>query len=72
MIQSPCIKICILNIDGVCVGCGRDRMEISIWSNADEEGKREILRKSSTRRSMQTLRNSHFKDNQDNEALNHL
>ncbi|MGZ9410804.1 MAG: DUF1289 domain-containing protein [Methylocystis sp.] len=31
MVDSPCIKICELNGDGVCVGCGRTRAEIAGW-----------------------------------------
>jgi predicted Fe-S protein YdhL (DUF1289 family) len=36
MVQSPCVKICELNEDGVCVGCGRDRAEIAGWKGMSE------------------------------------
>ena len=43
MIQSPCIKHCSVNIDGVCNGCLRTRQEITDWRNYSDEQKREVL-----------------------------
>jgi len=31
-IDSPCINVCVLDPDQVCVGCGRHIDEISAWS----------------------------------------
>lgn len=30
--KSPCVKICRLNEDRVCIGCGRTSQEITMWS----------------------------------------
>jgi len=36
MVESPCMKICELNSDGVCIGCGRDRAEIGAWTGMSD------------------------------------
>ena len=38
-ISSPCIKVCTLNKDEMCIGCGRYKNEIKKWkvSLSDEE-----------------------------------
>jgi len=33
-VPSPCVKICVLGPDQVCVGCGRHIDEIAAWSGA--------------------------------------
>ena len=34
-IQSPCMKICILDQDsGYCLGCSRTAVEVEKWGNA--------------------------------------
>lgn len=38
---SPCIGICRLEND-ICVGCGRTKEEISLWSKFTANQKREI------------------------------
>jgi predicted Fe-S protein YdhL (DUF1289 family) len=30
--ESPCIKVCVLDSDSVCIGCGRLLQEIAEWS----------------------------------------
>ncbi|HEY5807455.1 MAG TPA: DUF1289 domain-containing protein [Povalibacter sp.] len=42
--SSPCIKVCILDARGVCVGCGRDLDEIANWSRMTPEQQREVCR----------------------------
>ena len=32
MEESPCQKLCTLNTDNICIGCGRTREEISTWT----------------------------------------
>jgi|MDSZ01.2.fsa_nt_gb hypothetical protein len=57
MIKSPCTRHCGLNIDNICVGCGRSVRELRIWSNCDDKEKQEIVTKSSLRlKRMQMLR----------------
>ena len=41
---SPCINICQLDAQGLCVGCRRTLEEIAEWSGASEARRREILR----------------------------
>lgn len=40
-IESPCIKVCELNRDQICTGCGRTLAEITDWPKAD--GRRKLL-----------------------------
>lgn len=42
-IKSPCIKICSLNDDNVCIGCYRNLDEIYKWARADSEMREAIL-----------------------------
>jgi predicted Fe-S protein YdhL (DUF1289 family) len=32
-VESPCIKVCQLDAQSVCVGCGRTLAEIAAWSS---------------------------------------
>jgi predicted Fe-S protein YdhL (DUF1289 family) len=41
---SPCINVCQLDAQGLCVGCRRTLDEIAEWSSASEARRREILR----------------------------
>ena len=34
---SPCISVCELNDDEVCLGCGRSLQDIADWSAADDK-----------------------------------
>ena len=43
-VSSPCIKICMLDTRGICVGCGRDLDEIANWSRMTPEQQREVCR----------------------------
>ncbi len=43
MVDSPCIKICELDQDGVCVGCGRTRAEIAGWISMSEAQKAQVV-----------------------------
>jgi uncharacterized protein len=43
-VPSPCIDVCRLDAQGLCVGCRRTIDEIAEWSRASEARRREILR----------------------------
>jgi len=43
-VPSPCIDICRLDSQGLCIGCRRTIEEIAEWSRASEARRREILR----------------------------
>ena len=42
-VPSPCIDVCRLDAQGLCVGCRRTMREISEWPNANDARRREIL-----------------------------
>jgi predicted Fe-S protein YdhL (DUF1289 family) len=43
-VPSPCIDICRLDAQGLCLGCRRTLDEIAEWPRASEARRREILR----------------------------
>jgi len=47
--KSPCISICVLDDDDVCMGCYRSAQEITDWFMASDEQKDEVLRKARER-----------------------
>jgi len=48
-VESPCIKVCQLNAQNVCVGCGRTLAEIAAWSQMSEATRREVCAAAATR-----------------------
>ncbi len=40
---SPCIRHCCLDLQDVCVGCGRSIDEITGWQRSSDDEKRAIL-----------------------------
>ncbi|MCB1705736.1 MAG: DUF1289 domain-containing protein [Halioglobus sp.] len=48
--QSPCISVCVLDDDDICLGCYRSAAEITDWFMASDEEKREVLRRARERR----------------------
>ena len=42
-IASPCVSICALNAEDVCVGCYRSADEISSWMLLDDDERRAVL-----------------------------
>jgi predicted Fe-S protein YdhL (DUF1289 family) len=43
-VKSPCISVCALDENDICVGCYRSGLEITDWVIMSEERKREVLR----------------------------
>ncbi len=43
MVSSPCVNICALDEDDVCVGCHRSAKEITEWSAMTDSEKRAVL-----------------------------
>lgn len=43
--RSPCVSICALDENDVCVGCHRSGDEITQWSRMNNEERRAVLRK---------------------------
>jgi len=48
-VQSPCINICRLNADKICIGCGRTASEVGEWLGASEPRRLAIRRAASAR-----------------------
>ena len=48
--ESPCISVCALDENDICMGCYRSADEITDWFMASDDKKREILRKCQERR----------------------
>jgi len=44
-VKSPCVSVCVLNDDDVCVGCYRTGREITDWGAYTNEQRREVLAK---------------------------
>jgi len=44
IVLSPCVGVCALDDDDICIGCLRSGQEITQWGYVDNEGKRAILR----------------------------
>ncbi len=40
---TPCIQVCTLDSDGFCIGCGRSREEIAIWTTLTEADRLRIM-----------------------------
>lgn len=42
-ISSPCVSICALDEDDICVGCYRSGSEITNWSTMSDEEKGKVM-----------------------------
>ncbi len=49
MVESPCNKICTLNADHICVGCGRSRAEIGGWTQMSDVDRKRVVAKAKER-----------------------
>ena len=49
---SPCISVCLLDEDDICVGCYRSAEEITDWFTATAEEKRVMLRRAQERQAL--------------------
>jgi predicted Fe-S protein YdhL (DUF1289 family) len=47
---SPCIQVCTLDDDQVCIGCGRTVDDIIAWTRLSDEEKWTVLAQSAERR----------------------
>lgn len=45
-VKSPCVSVCALDENDVCVGCYRSANEISFWSRYSNAERREVLKAS--------------------------
>ena len=45
VVKSPCVNICCLNEDDVCLGCYRSCDEICKWGAMDNEQRNDVMKK---------------------------
>lgn len=43
-VASPCVHVCALDDNDICIGCQRSVAEITGWGRLDDEQRREVLR----------------------------
>lgn len=55
VVESPCVRNCCLNDDDICLGCFRSLVEITRWSQGDDQERRETLEKAELRRKAHKL-----------------
>ena len=51
---SPCISVCVLDINDICMGCYRSAEEVTDWSMASGDEKRKILQQAYDREKAST------------------
>jgi predicted Fe-S protein YdhL (DUF1289 family) len=56
---SPCINICHLDDNDICVGCYRSASEITTWKDLDNKDHKQILAKAQERELTLNVPNSH-------------
>lgn len=49
-VESPCIKVCTLDAQGICLGCGRNLDEIAGWSGMAADERRAVCSRAAERR----------------------
>jgi len=49
-VASPCTRVCCLDDQDICIGCGRTMTEICEWSLSTDERRREIAEMAKVRR----------------------
>lgn len=49
-VASPCVDICTLDDDDICIGCARSIDEICAWAVASDTERRHILMRVAARR----------------------
>lgn len=48
--ESPCIRICQIDDEGICIGCLRSLDEIAAWPQMDREARSRLLAELERRR----------------------
>lgn len=44
-VASPCVSICALDEQDICIGCQRTALEITHWGQMSDDERREVLRR---------------------------
>ncbi len=48
-VRSPCVNICALDEEDICIGCQRTGEEISAWTRMTNREREDVLRKVAAR-----------------------
>ncbi|MBS7326841.1 MAG: DUF1289 domain-containing protein [Thiopseudomonas sp.] len=56
-VPSPCVSVCVLDEQDICVGCQRTGKEISYWGKMNNDERRAILQQAVQRAKAQGLSN---------------
>ncbi|MDH5433384.1 MAG: DUF1289 domain-containing protein [Gammaproteobacteria bacterium] len=56
-IASPCISLCCLDEEDVCIGCYRHIDEITGWHGADKKRRQEIIENTLIRKEKKDIEN---------------
>lgn len=56
--KSPCVKICRLDADLRCTGCGRTSREIRLWASYDDATRDAVMARLAAERGNLTRRSS--------------
>ena len=48
-VKSPCVNICALDEQDICVGCYRSADEITAWTSLSDDSRREVVRRAEER-----------------------
>ncbi|WP_165856621.1 DUF1289 domain-containing protein [Marinobacter sp. JSM 1782161] len=49
LVRSPCVGVCALDADDMCVGCQRTGDEITRWFDMTNDERREVMKKVAVR-----------------------
>lgn len=49
-LESPCIRVCVLDDEDICVGCYRDLQEIVDWQDMEDDERLQVLAAAAARR----------------------
>lgn len=52
-VPSPCISICALDSNDICIGCARSGQEIINWGKMSNDERKEVLKKTVERQNKQ-------------------
>lgn len=64
VIESPCIRMCCLDDNDVCLGCHRTLTEITQWAQADNDTRQQILNNAKQRQKAEGQKGLRFTDPQ--------
>ncbi len=54
-VRSPCVSVCALDENDVCIGCQRTGDEITRWSQMNNDERTEVLKKVAEREQRMAL-----------------